>query len=220
MNFSRRHLLLGSAAVIGGFAVWSKAEDFAGEFSPVTPAKAEDLSTLMDPGPMDEKMLGDENAPVTIIEYASMTCGHCGAFHNNTLPDIKKKYIETGKAKLIFREFPGDPRAAAAFMLARCTQDDKYFAMVDVLFKQQGIWVPSPNVKDELFKIAKLGGFTQEGFESCLKNQELFDNVLAVRKTAAEDYGVQATPTFFINGKKYEGNMSTEQMSEVIDGLL
>lgn len=220
MKLNRRHMLMGSATTLAGFAAYSFSGSLLGDTSIVTPARAEDLSTLMEPGPMGEKVMGDENAPVTIIEYASMTCGHCGSFHNNTMPSLKEKYIDTGKAKLLFREFPGDPRAAAAFMLARCAPEDRYFPLIDVLFKQQAVWVQSANVVDDLFKISKLAGFTQEAFDACLKNQELLDNVLAVKNKAVEDYGVGATPTFFINGTKYEGNLPAQEMSEIIDALL
>ena len=201
MKLNRRHLLTGSATTIAGIAAYSFSGSLLGDVSIVTPARAEDLSTLNDPGPMGEKILGDENADVTIIEYASMTCGHCGSFHVNTMPGIKEKYIDTGKAKLYFREFPGDPRAAAAFMLARCAPEDRYFALIDLMFKQQATWVQSANVVDELFKISKLAGFTQEAFNACLKNQELLDNVLAVKNKAIEDYGVGSTPTFFIKAQ-------------------
>ena len=182
-------------------------------------AKAADLSTLMEPGPLGEHIVGDPDAPVTIIEYASMTCPHCRAFHLNVYPTIKEKYIDPGIAKLYFREFPFDPAAAAAFMLAQCAGEDKYFSMIDVLYEKQATWSRG-KVADELFKIAKLAGFTQESFNACLKNQELLDNVLAIQKKAAEDYEVNATPTFFINGTKYSGNMSAEEMGKVIDSLV
>ena len=181
-------------------------------------ANAADLSTLMDKGPLGEHIDGDPNAPVTIIEYASMTCPHCRAFHKNVYPTIKEKYIETGKAKLYFREFPFDPAAAAAFMLAQCAGEDKYFSMIDILYDKQSTW-KSGKVVDELFKISKLAGFTQESFNACLKNQELLDNVLSIQKKAAEDYEVNATPTFFINGTKYSGNMSAEEMGKIIESL-
>ncbi|MGI9352646.1 MAG: DsbA family protein [Rhizobiaceae bacterium] len=182
-------------------------------------ALAEDLSTLMDPGPFGEHIIGDPEAPVTIIEYASMTCPHCRAFHINTFPAIKEKYIDTGVAKLYFREFPFDPAAAAAFMLAECAGEEKYFSMIDILYEKQSTWSRG-KVVEELFKIAKLAGFTQESFSACLKNQELLDNVLSIQKKAAEDYGVDATPTFFINGTKYSGSMSAEDMGKAIDALV
>ena len=186
------------------------------------PAKAEDLSDLMTLSPQ-EHILGSADAPVTIIEYASMTCSHCAQFHNDVLPNIKKNYIDTGKARLVFREFPvstQDLRSIGAFMLARCTDDDKYFAMVDVLFKQQAQWAQAQNPIPILLNIAKLAGFTQETFNTCLKNQEVMNTVLAIRNKAADDYGVSGTPTFFIDGKKHVGNASIEDFSKLIDAAM
>lgn len=178
-----------------------------------------DMARLLEPGPLEDKVLGDADAPVTIVEYASMTCGHCGNFHNNTLPTIKERYIDTGKAKLILREFPFDPRAEAGAMLARCA-DNNFFAMSDVLFKQQNSWVPVDNAREALLRLARLGGFTQESFEACLTNQELLDDVRSVRARAQNDFGVNSTPTFFINGNKYAGALSVDEMSAIIDSML
>ncbi|MEL7429950.1 MAG: thioredoxin domain-containing protein, partial [Pseudomonadota bacterium] len=114
---------------------------------------------------------------------------------------------------------PFDPAAAAAFMLAECAGEERYFSMIDVLFEKQATW-KSGNVVEELFNISKLAGFTQESFNACLKNQELLDNVLSIQKKAAEDYGVNATPTFFINGTRYSGSMSAEDMGQVIESLV
>ena len=183
------------------------------------PAGTVDMTKLLEEGSLPEKVLGDADAPVTIVEYASMTCGHCASFHNNTLPEIKKNYIDTGKARLIMREFPFDPRAEAGFMLARCS-DDKYFAMVDVLFKQQQSWAGVQDAQAALLQIARLAGFSQESFEACLTDQKLLDDVRSVRTRGANDFGVDATPTFFINGNKYSGAMSVAEMSAVIDSMV
>ncbi|MEO9339950.1 DsbA family protein [Mesorhizobium sp. SB112] len=178
-----------------------------------------DMKKLLEPGALPDKIVGNADAPVTIVEYASMTCGHCAAFHNTTYPELKKKYIDTGKVRLIFREFPFDPRAEAGFMLARCANDN-YFPMVEVLFKQQQSWVPVENAKDALLQISKLAGFSQETFEACLTNQKLLDDVRAVRTRGADEFRVDSTPTFFINGQTYKGAMSIDEMSAVIDGML
>ena len=180
-------------------------------------AKAQGLADLMEPGPLGEHVKGEADAPVTLIKYASMTCPHCRAWHKEHYPTIKSKYIDTGVVKFYFREFPFDPAAAAAFMLAECAGEDKYFSMIDVLYEKQSTWSRG-KVADELLKIAKLAGFTQETFQSCLQNQELLDNVLSIQKKAAEEYGVNATPTFFINGTKYP-NMPAEEMGEIIESL-
>jgi protein-disulfide isomerase len=183
------------------------------------PSGKVDMAKLLEEGSLPEMTLGEADAPVTIVEYASMTCSHCASFHTDTLPTIKEKYIDTGKARLIFREFPFDPRAEAGFMLARCS-DDKYFAMVDVLFKQQRNWAAADNAREALLQIARLGGFSQESFEACLTDQALLDNVRAVRLRGANDFGIDATPTFFINGNKYSGALKVDEMSAIIDGLL
>lgn len=183
------------------------------------PSGTVDMAKLMEEGALPEKVLGEADAPVTIIEYASMTCGHCANFHNNTLPEIKANYIDTGKARLIVREFPFDPRAEAGFMLARCA-DDRYFPMVDVLFKQQQSWAGVENARAALLQIARLAGFSQESFEACLTDQKLLDDVRSVRARGASEFGVDATPTFFINGNKYSGALTVAEMSAIIDSML
>lgn len=220
MKLNRRHMLQGTALALTALAGYSFF-DFGKTVPKIaTPAAAADLSDLMTPGPLGDKWLGEEAAPVTIIEYASMTCPHCASFHEKILPALKEKYISTGKVRLIFREFPFDPRAFAAFMLARCADDDFYFPMIDVLFKQQSTWARAEDPRPALLQIAKLAGFTQESFETCLKNQEVLDSVRLVQKKGQEQYGVNATPFFFINGEKFEGENSVESMSKAIDALL
>ena len=177
------------------------------------------MAELLKPGALPERQLGKDDAKVTIVEYASMTCPHCAHFHETTLPELKTKYIDTGKARLIFREFPFDPRAEAGFMLARCAGDN-YFPMVDVLFKQQQNWAVAENVKDAMFQLSKLAGFTQESFNACLTDQKLLDQVRSVQKRGADEFKVDSTPTFFINGQTYKGALSIEEMSAIIDPLL
>jgi protein-disulfide isomerase len=219
MSISRRNILLSSTALIAtGTAGWLLGASETVDL--VSKAQAQNLSDLMEAGPMGDVFLGDENAPVTIIEYASMTCPHCASFHETILPSLKENYIDKGKVKMIFREFPLDPRAYAASMLARCADNDFFFPMIDVLFKQQSVWARAEDPRPPLLQIAKLAGFTQESFEECLKNQELLDNVNSTRKKAAEVYGVSGTPSFFINGEKYSGAISVEGLSEAIDAQL
>jgi Protein-disulfide isomerase len=179
-----------------------------------------DMAKVLEPGPLKEMVLGKDDAPVTIVEYMSLTCGHCGNFHKNTFDPLVQKYIDSGKARLIVREFPLDPRAAAAIMLARCAPENQFFPMISVLFKQQYTWAAAEDARAELLNIARLAGFTQESFEACLTNQKLLDDVNSVRNKAAEQFGVNATPTFIINGKRYSGDMSIDQMSAIIDPLL
>jgi protein-disulfide isomerase len=178
-----------------------------------------DMAKLLEPGVLPEMALGAQDAPVTVVEYASMTCPHCATFHATTLPELKTKYIDTGKVRMIFREFPFDPRAEAAFMLARCSKDN-YFPMIDVLFRQQQGWAAVQNARDALLQIAKLAGFSQESFEACLTDQKLLEDVRSVRERGAKEFGVDSTPTFFINGNRYPGALSIAEMSAIIDPLL
>ena len=240
-SLSRRNLL-SSLAVIPAVALLAACSDSgedakAADVKPATPAvpaatpatpaaaKAPDstgdvnMAELLKPGALPDKQLGKDDAKVTIVEYASMTCPHCAHFAATTFPELKTKYIDTGKARYILREFPFDPSAEAGFMLARCAKDN-YFPMVDVLFKQQPAWVGVNNTKDALLQISKLAGFTQESFEACLTDQKLLDDVRSVQKRGANEFKVDSTPTFFINGKTYKGAMSIEEMSAIIDPLL
>jgi protein-disulfide isomerase len=183
------------------------------------PSGTVDMAELLKPGALPDKSMGKADAPVTVVEYASMTCPHCAHFAETTFPEMKTKYIDTGKVRYILREFPFDPRAEAGFMLARCA-DDNYFPMVDVLFKQQQTWAAADNAKEALLQIAKLAGFTQETFNACLTNQKLLDQIRSVQRRGADEFKIDSTPTFFINGKTYKGAMSIEEVSAIIDPLL
>jgi protein-disulfide isomerase len=178
------------------------------------------ISKLMEPGALPEMAIGKADAPVTIVEYMSMTCPHCAHFHNTAFDAIKQKYVESGKVRFVLREFPFDPRAAAAFMLARCAPEGQYFPMVSMLFKQQEQWAAAQNGRDALLQMSKLAGFSQQTFEACLTNQKLLDDVNTVMQKGAKEYQVSSTPTFFINGKRYSGDMSVDTMSALIDPLL
>lgn len=179
-----------------------------------------DMAEVMKPGPLPDRALGDANAPVKIVEYMSMTCPHCAHFHNTTFEEIKKKYIDTGKVYFVIREFPFDPRAAAAFMLARCAPEQQYYPFVSMLFKQQQTWATAQDARAALLQMSKLAGFSQETFEACLTNQKLLDDVNATMQRGATEFGVNSTPTFLINGKRYAGDMSVESMSALVDSLL
>jgi protein-disulfide isomerase len=187
-----------------------------------------DMAEVLKPGALPDMALGEANAPVTIVEYMSTTCPHCAAFHNNTFDAIKEKYVDSGKVRFILREFPFDPRAAAAFMLARCNPQDttklteaaQYFPMISMLMKQQETWAGAQDGREALLQMSKLAGFTQESFQACLTNQKLLDDVNAVRERGAKEFGVAATPTFLINGKRYSGDMSVDTMSALIDSML
>jgi protein-disulfide isomerase len=170
-------------------------------------------------GPLDDIPLGSANAPVTIIEYASMTCPHCAAFEVQVFPKLKEKYIDTGKVRYIMREYPLDRLAAAAFMLARCAGPEKYNALVETLFQQQQKWVVREPIPP-LMAIAKQAGFTQQSFESCINDAALLKKIQDVRDRASSKFKVDATPTFFINGQRYSGEMSIEMVDKIIQPLL
>ena len=183
------------------------------------PAEAPAPGDLAHAGPDGDVILGSAKAPVTIIEYASMTCPHCAHFSETTFPELRKRYIDTGKVRFIFREFPLDALAAAGFMLARCAGKDKFMPIVETLFAKQADWIVKEPVP-ALQGIAKQFGFTEDSFKECLANQKLLDGIQAVRDHAVEKLGVNSTPTFFINGKKMVGALTIEQMAKEIDPYL
>ena len=178
------------------------------------------VDQLMAPGPLPDIVQGAVTAPITIVEYASMTCPHCAAFHEGPWKDLKSKYVDTGKVKFILREFPLDPLATAGFMLARCAGPDKRNAVVDLLYAQQKTWAFVDKPIQPLLDLVKGLGFTQTDFETCLKNQELYDQVNSSRDQAADKFGVDATPTFFINGRKQTGEMSIADLDAALEPLL
>lgn len=165
------------------------------------------VTELMKQGPLPDIFIGKADAPNTIVEYASMTCPHCAQFQVEVMPDLKAKYIDTGKAKYVLREFPLDNLAVAAFMLARCAGDDKYYPMVDALFATQANWaVAGGDAKDRLLQIARQAGISKEQFDKCLADKDLFNKIVEVRTRANEEFQVDSTPSFFINGKRLKGD--------------
>lgn len=165
-----------------------------------------DVAVLMASGPLPDIIIGSADAPNTIVEYASMTCPHCAQFQKEVFPELKTKYIETGKVRYMLREFPLDNLAAAAFMLARCAGNDRYYPMVDAMFATQENWVvPGADAKDKLLQIARQAGISKEQFDQCLANKELFSKIVQTREMAHEKFQVDSTPTFFVNGKRMKG---------------
>src|SRR6476620_5222963 len=178
----------------------------------ISEAMAQAAADVAKPVSLPDMALGPKDAAVTITEYASMTCPHCAAFNEQVFPKIKSEYIDTGKVRYVFREFPLDIKAAAGSMLSRCIAKDdapKYFAVTDMLFKQQEAWVVK-NTTETLTRIGKQAGLTQAQVEDCLKDQALLDKIAADQKYAAEVLKVQSTPTFFINGDTLKGEQSFE----------
>ena len=173
------------------------------------------LDQLVAPGALPDVWEGSSDAPVTMIEYASMTCSHCANFHAQTYPTLKKQFIETGKVRFVLREFPFDPLATAGFMLARCSGPEKREAMISLLFAQQKNWAFSEKPFQGLSTLVRQTGMSQDTFETCLKDQTLYDNVNKVRDVGSQKFGVDATPTFFINGKKYPGDQTIEDLTKI-----
>lgn len=202
---TRRALLVGASAL----AFMTFADPPARALAQTKVSDAD----LAPAGPLGDQAMGAENAPVTIIEYASMTCPHCAQFQARTFPKLKERYIDTGKVRFIFREFPLDPLAAGAFMLARCADKDKFFPIIDLLFSTQRDWVV-PNPLQPLLNVAKQAGYTEETFNACLKNQQVLDGIQNVRDRAAKVLNVESTPTFFVNGKRVLGDVSIEDLEK------
>src|SRR6201990_3321803 len=194
-------------------------------FSPlrlITAAMAQSASDVAKPVSLPDMALGPANAAVTITEFASMTCPHCAAFNAEVFPKIKAAYVDTGKVRYIFREFPLDIKAAAGSTLARCIAKDdasKYFTVVDLLFKQQNDWVMK-NTTETRTRIGKQAGLSQQAVEDCLKDQALLDKIAADQKYANEVLKVNSTPTFFINGEMIRGEASFEEFDKKIKSML
>ena len=194
-------------------------------FSPlrlITEAVAQNATDVAKPVSLPDMALGRADAAVTITEYASMTCPHCAAFNADVFPKIKSEYIDTGKIRYVFREFPLDIKAAAGSVLSRCIAKDdanKYFAVTDLLFKTQADWVMK-NTTESLIRIGKQAGLTQDQIETCLRDQSLLDKLAADQKYAAEVLKVDSTPTFFINGEKIKGETSNEEIEKKLNPLL
>jgi protein-disulfide isomerase len=180
------------------------------------PAAAD--TALMVAGPLGEEALGDPKAPNVVIEYASMTCPHCQRFHSEVYPEFKAKYIDTGKVYFIFREFPLDAVATSAIMLARCAPEGRYFPIVDLLFDHQSEWAYVDDPMSALLNLLKQAGFTQESFNACLANQTVLDGVNWVKQRGTTEFGVNATPTFFFNGVKKDGEQSMAEIDAALGG--
>lgn len=186
----------------------------AGSTKPAAPTKAE----LMVAGPLGEMTEGNPKAPNTIIEYASMTCSHCANFHNTVYREFKKLYIDTGKVYFIFREYPLDPLATSAAMLARCAPKTAFFPMIDLLFDHQDQWAFVNDPKTALINLVKQAGISEADFNACLTNQKILDGVNWVKDRAYKKFGVDATPTFFVNGKEHPGEFTLAEIEKILGG--
>ena len=170
----------------------------------------------------DDFIIGDENAPVTIIEYASLSCSHCADFHLNTLNDLKKEYIDTGKAKMIFRNFPFNYPALLGSMVLQCIPEDVKYDYMNALYQLQPNWVVRENAKStkELFKIMQSGGMTKEEFDACISNKKIEEKILQKVISAQNEFNIRSTPSFLINGNLIEGNKSIKEFRQIINKIL
>ncbi len=217
MALTRRDFLVSGSKLSLGLAA-------LGSFGLITSvpvlAQSVDNDALMEKGALKDVALGQEDAPVTIVEYFSMTCGHCANFHKTTFKYLEETYIKEGKVRFILREFPLDPLAAAGAMLARCTPGNNAVAMIDVLLENQRKWAFTDNPVAGLFNFAKQAGFTQDSFNACLSDQKLLDDITAVRERGTKEFGINSTPTFFVNGEKHVGALSSEEFDKILEPLL
>ena len=181
----------------------------------VAPAAADNVLAVK---PTD-RVLGKPDAPITIIEYGSLSCPHCAHFATTVLPELQKQWIDTGKAKLVFRDFPLDKMALRAEMVARCAPPDRYFGLIDLMFANQEKWVLAKDWREALGRLVQIAGIGKKEFDACLANQQVENEVAQSRLTASQKLGVDATPTFFINGKKFEGAPTFAGFNQALSNL-
>ena len=170
----------------------------------------------------DDLVIGDINAPITIIEYASMSCSHCASFHNNTLPQLKEDYIDKGKIRMVFRDYPFNYPALLGSMMMRCIPSDVRYEYMNALYQLQATWVnKDPKIsKKELYKIMQSGGMTKEEFDSCYSNIDNENLILKGVMTAQKAFNIKSTPSFVINGIILEGNKNIKEFRQIIDKIL
>tara|TARA_B100000674_G_scaffold489554_1_gene503735 strand:- start:1307 stop:1918 length:612 start_codon:yes stop_codon:yes gene_type:complete len=170
----------------------------------------------------DDFYIGEPDAPITIIEYASMSCSHCADFHNNTLEDLKTEYIDTGKVRFVFRDFPFNYPALAGSMMVRCVPSNVRYEYMSALYKLQKSWVIRDNAKTraELYKIMQSGGMQKTEFDECLSNVDLENNLLEGVMNAQREFKIRSTPSFIINGVLYSGNKNIKEFRQIIDKIL
>jgi protein-disulfide isomerase len=185
----------------------------------VVSAPAHAQSAIDTAAALKERVIGDPAAPVTMIEYASLTCPHCASFHNDTYKAFKERFIDTGKVRMIYRDFPLDGVALRAAMMARCTIDQRYFGLLQVLYKSQANWSRASDPLAELALVGRLAGIDEATFDACMASEELLDGVLKIRQQGTAD-GVRSTPTFVIAGKVYPGSRSLDEFAKIIEPLL
>ena len=184
-----------------------------------TPASTVDMTKVLQPGPLPELSLGDPNG-VTVIEYGSLTCSHCATFATTIFPAFQKAYVDPGKVHFIFREFSRNPLDVAAFVLARCEGDDKTLATIDLLFAEQDKWAFVNNPLDALLAALRPTGMSHDQAMACIKDQAKADALTKILNAAVQDVKVQGTPTFVIDGKVYDGELSMADLDAILKPLI
>jgi protein-disulfide isomerase len=200
----------------GLFAALSLAVTLTAPVQAETPAD-KGKAMLEAASPLGDRVLGDPKAPVTLIEYASATCPHCAEVHKTLLPQIKKEYVDTGKVKFIFREFPLDQNALAVFMLVRCLPEEKFFPVTDIIFERQQSWAKAPNPAVEVEKIMAEAGMNKAAFGACLKNNETAKKMVEYSQKSAKDFGIKGTPALFVNGQFVDGHKDMTDVKKALD---
>jgi protein-disulfide isomerase len=207
VTISRRRFLGTSTLVVAGTALGAGVAAAQGAYP---------MAELMKPGPLPEMSLGREDAPVTIIEYASMTCSHCAYFAANVFPTLKKDQIDTGRVRWVFREFPLDAIAAAVAMLIRKAPNGRFFDNLDLWFSRQQDWIDVKTPLVALQRFSRQFGFSEQSFREALADQKMLDALNEIRTRAADAFKVDGTPTFFVNGRKYVGIASVDEMNKIL----
>lgn len=195
--------------------------------APVQPAAAPPAPTPQQvaelpptPDILPQRILGREDAPVTILEFASLTCGHCANFDQHTLPKLRKDYIDSGKVRLVFRDFPLGQLALVAAMVPHCAAPDQYFGFLDVMFRTMPTWAGSNDPLSAIGKVVRMGGMSEDTLHACFNNQALFNAIRDRAQADGKEFGIDATPTFVINGKKVVGDVPYEEFTKIIDAAL
>ena len=205
------------AVAVIAFGVYFGTRPAGSGPSPTPVAATPDKTALLEIQPTDH-VLGDPKAPVTLIEYASLTCPHCAHFATQILPEVKKKWIDSGKVKLIYRDFPLDQTAVKAAQLAECSGKDRYFAVVDMIFSTQSNWAAASDPIAELAKGLRIAGMGDNEVKACLANDKVANEVIADYR-GGETLGVNSTPTLFINGQQYRGTRTVEDLDQTFAKL-
>ncbi|HWM31411.1 MAG TPA: DsbA family protein [Methyloceanibacter sp.] len=207
---AKASFLIAAAIALAGFGPAPIAPSTSGKIDPPT------REELLRAGPLGERTLGNPNAPIVVIEYASLTCPHCRNFHANVFPQVKRQYIDTGKVLYIVREFPIGRSAGNAAIINRCAPPENYFSLLDAFLSRQSEWVSQEVRLDAIYGVAKSSGMSRETFDKCLSNQAIIDGLSEVKQRGRQ-FGVVGTPTFFVNGRKAQGAITFEEIKALIE---